>query len=110
MSEKPEKVVTDKPTTNYGAVLNFARVKDREVVLSYADGEEDANLCEYIAKLATEKGCFCTADDVRDGGSCSCESECDCEVSILNIVAIQAAELRERLKYYENKEDAEEKT
>ena len=105
MLEKPEKVVTDEPTTNYGFILNFARVKDREVVLSYADGEEDVNLCEYIAELATKKGCFCTADDVRNSGACS---ECDCEVSILNIVAIQAAELRERLKYYENEEEVKE--
>lgn len=104
MLEKPEKVVTDEPTTNYGTVLNYARVKDREVVLSYADGEEDVSLYEYIAKLATEKGCSCTADDVRNGSNCSCECGCDCEVLILNIVAIQAAELRERLKYYE-KED-----
>lgn len=32
MLEKPEKVVTDEPTTNYGTVLNFARVKDRKLV------------------------------------------------------------------------------
>lgn len=101
MLKRPEKVVTDEPTTNYGTILNFAQVKDREVVLAYADGEEDVNLCEYIAKIATKKGCFCTADDVRNGDGCSCECDCDCEVLILNIVATQAAELRERLKYYE---------
>ena len=74
MLEKPEKVVTDEPTTNYGNVLNFARIKDIEVVLSYADGEEDVTLYEYIAELATKKGCFCTADDVRNGDACSLSS------------------------------------
>ena len=102
-----KRLTTDHPKTNTEVLLNYAQARDREVVLLYADGRTNVNLYEYIAKLATEKGCFCTADDVRDGGACSCECDCDCEVLILNTVAIQAAELRARLKYYEDKEEAE---
>ncbi|MEE0858302.1 MAG: hypothetical protein U0M12_02405 [Acutalibacteraceae bacterium] len=104
MLKKLRKVITDEPTTDYEAMLNFARVNDGEIVLAYTDGEKDVNLCEYIAKLAARKGCFCTAENVRKGESCS--FDCDCEVLILNMVAIQAAELRERLKYYEDKENS----
>lgn len=44
-------------------------------------------------------GCCLTADDVMDG---SCEEGCDCVLSVLYTIAVQAAELRERLKQYEN--------
>lgn len=44
-------------------------------------------------------GCCLTDDDVMNG---SCAEGCDCVLSVLYAVAVQAAELRERLKQYED--------
>lgn len=95
-------LVTDNPTSNYTALLNFAYAKDGEVHLRYVNGEYDVNLAEYICHLAAENGCgHHTKEEVLNGDVCFA---CDCEVSILNTVAIQAAELRERLRKYEDME------
>lgn len=44
-------------------------------------------------------GCCLTDDDVMNG---SCLEGCDCVLSVLYTIAVQAAELRERLKQYED--------
>ena len=94
-----KRLTTDSPINNVESMLNFAYVKDKEVYLRYANGEEEKRLAEYIAELATAKGCECTAEDVSN----EICGECDCEVAILNILAIQAAELRHRLAELEDK-------
>ena len=95
-------LVTDNPTSNFAALLNFAYAKDGEVHLRYVNGEHDVNLAEYICHLAAEKGCgHHTKEEVLNGDVCFA---CDCEVAILNTVAVQAAELRERLRKYEQYE------
>lgn len=100
--KKLSQMVIDNPSSNYETLLNFAYAKDGEVYLRYANGKADVNLAEYICHLAAEKGCGThTKKEVLDGDMCFA---CDCEVSILNTVAIQAAELREQLRKYEEAE------
>lgn len=99
-----KRLTTDNPITNFDNMLNYARARGREVILTYANGDKDVNLCEYIAFLANKTGCKCTAEDIRNGDFCL---GCDCEIAILNVVATQAAALRERLKYYENRIEEE---
>ena len=96
-----KRLTKDKTETNVDALLNFAFVKDGEAVLRYADHEENIKLAEYIRKLANAEGCECSREDIIDGGLCS-SAECDCSVAVLNTVAIQAAELRARLKAIED--------
>ena len=94
-----DRLTTDTPETNLQTLLNYAFAKDQRVVLAYADGEDNIDLCEYISREASHRfGCNMTKDDVMDGGC----GECDCPLTVLNITAVQAAELRGRLKMIED--------
>jgi len=99
-----ERLTTDNPKNNTETMLNYAYAKDKQVYLRYGDGEEDIDLCEYISRLAADKSCHPTPEEVLDG-ECM---ECDCELSILYWVAVQAAELRGRLAKYEDLGSVEE--
>ncbi|MEE0264981.1 MAG: hypothetical protein UD936_05075 [Acutalibacteraceae bacterium] len=103
-----KRLTTDCPKTNTEVLLNYAQARDRRVVLLYANGRTNVDLYEHIAELANKKGCHCTVDDLRKGCCLGIDCDEDCEVAILNTVATQAAELRARLKYYEDKEEAKE--
>ena len=96
------RLTTDNPTTNTEALLNFARARDGRVILAHVNGLEDMDLCEYVADLAKKQGCNLTPEAVMDGACLAC----DCELSVLYTVAVQAAELRARLKAYEDAEEA----
>lgn len=101
MEKKIKKVVTDNPKDNIEALLNYAHDKDGFVKLLSAGGKKEKDLAEYVAELANANGCDCTADEVLDG---LCLSDCgECQIAILNICAIQAAELREKLRRYEQR-------
>lgn len=91
-----ERLTTDNPTTNTKNMLNLAYAKDGYVYLRY--GVNDVNLCDYVSEFATKQGCNYTANEILEGACL----ECDCEVNLLYCLAVQAAELRERLKYYED--------
>ena len=93
-----KRLTKDETTTNVEALLNFAYAADREIKLSYADGEEDITLVEYLGRLAKGRGCDCSLEDILNGDACGC----DCYVNVLNTVAIQAAELRARLQAIED--------
>lgn len=97
-----KRLTKDETTTNVEALLNFAYAADREVKLSYADGEEDITLAEYLGRLAKGRGCDCSLEDILNGDACGCDCGCDCYVNVLNTVAIQAAELRARLQAIED--------
>lgn len=97
-----KRLTKDDTATNVEAMLNFAYAADREVKLAYADGEEDITLAEYLSHLAKARGCDCSFEDILDGDACGCDCGCDCYVNVLNTVAIQAAELRARLKAIED--------
>lgn len=93
------RLTTDNPKNNTETMLNYAYAKDKMVYLIYGNGQEDVDLCEYISVQAKEKhGCEVNPEDLLEGGC----MECDCEIAILYTVAIQAAELRTRLKEYED--------
>lgn len=92
------RLTTDEPKNNTETMLNYSYGKDNQAVLRYADGKEDVDLCEYISKCANEKGCKVEPEDLMEGAC----MECDCELAILYTVAVQAAELRGRLKMYED--------
>lgn len=102
--DKLKKVVTDTPEDNIEALLNYAHDKDGRVVLSYANGEKEKDLSKYISELANSIGCEYTPTEIMEG---ECLQECpSCHVQALNLCAIQAAELRERLKKYESMIDS----
>jgi len=94
-----ERLTADKSNGNFQTLMNFARAENHRVILDCAGGEEGIDLCEYISRLANRNGCKATPKEVMEGDMCG---GCDCEVTVLNICAIQAAELRERLKAYED--------
>ena len=94
-----DRLTTDKPSDNLSALLNFAYAKDRRVVLSHANGKDEVELCEYIAEESRWKGCGLGRQAVEDG---DCGTECDCVFTVLNLAAIQAAELRGRLMMIED--------
>lgn len=96
-----KRLTTDTPNSCVETMLNYAFDKNNRVILRYGNGEENIDLCDYIAKEAEEKGCKLTPEQVMDG-SCM---ECDCPLAILYYVATQAAELRARLKRYEDQEE-----
>lgn len=98
---KMHRLTTDNPQNNTETMLNYAYAKDGKVFLRYGDGEEDIDLCEYVSRQAKDKICHPSPQEVMDG-ECM---ECDCELAVLYWVAVQAAELRARLKEYEDKEE-----
>lgn len=84
--------------SNYLQMMNFAYYKDGKVYLKYADGEDDIDLCEYVSRMAKDKNCCPSAEEVMEGAC----AECDCELAVLYIAAVQAAELRDHLMAYED--------
>ena len=94
------RLTTDEPKNTTETMLNFAYEKDGNVFLKGVDVENSCSmdLCEYISREANEKGCKYTPEDAAEGAC----MECDCELAVLYIVAVQAAELRGRLKMYED--------
>lgn len=94
-----ERLTTDNPITNTGTMLNLAYAKDGNVYLRY--GVDDINLCDFVSDLAIKKGCNNTSKEIMEGACL----ECECEVNLLYCLGVQAAELRERLKYYEDSEE-----
>lgn len=93
-----DRLTTDNPETNLQALLNYAYAKDKSVHLAFGNGEDNIPLDEYIAHEACKHGCPQTPGLVMEGGC----MECDCPIAILNAAAIQAAELRGRLKMIED--------
>lgn len=99
-----DRLTTDNPQRNIEVLLNYAYAENGRVKLRSAGGEEDVDLCEYIEQQRRELdfGCGVDASDVMDG---ACMLECDCPLAVLNVVAIQAAELRGKLACYEDLEE-----
>lgn len=97
-----KRLTTDNPQTKAEIKLNYAYADGGQIYLRYGEGEENIDLNEYLAGIADKKRCRPTAEEIRDG---ACLEGCDCEVAILQTVATQAAELRARLREYENAEE-----
>lgn len=90
------RLTTDNPKTNLEVLLNYAYAEDGKAILRYGDGEYDVELCDYIERVAREE-LHCENCNVSEGFM-----ECDCIASVLFAVATQAAELRARLKMFED--------
>ena len=103
-----KKMVTDNPQDNVEIMLNLAYGKDGEVWIRGGSEEgEDCTLVDFAKR--TCKACKCyLADDVAeqdiDGLGdflMGCSMEC-CPIGTYYYIAIQAAELRGRLRLYED--------
>lgn len=68
--------------------------------LSYADEKDDIDLCEYVSKLAKAKGFDFSPEFIMEDGLFD---NYDDDFAVLYYLAVQAAELRSRLKLYEDK-------
>lgn len=95
-----KRLTTDNPKGNFENLMNFAFEKDHKAFLSYADGEENAELCSYVSKLANQKGIDLSPEEIMEDGLMDFP---DKDFAVLYYCAIQAAELRARLKMYEDK-------
>ena len=81
-------------------MLNNVYAKDGSIVIrSTEDDRKDVDLCEYIAEKCK---CNYSADDIAEWDCGDCQL---CPYGIMYAACIQAAELRERLKQYEDKDE-----
>lgn len=95
-----KRLTTDTPKGCLEGMLNFAIAKDNKVFLADENGEYNVDLCEYVSKLAKAKGYDFSPEDIMEEGLFEYYQE---DFSVLYCLAVQAAELRERLKMYEDK-------
>jgi hypothetical protein len=98
-----KRLTFDDPQWNTENMLNRAFVKDRQAYLRglLDHGKEDISLVDYCAsecsKTCKKKLNNMSAEDFGD------YMDCDCPIALLYWIAVGAAELRERLKDYEDK-------
>lgn len=111
-----KKLVTDDPQDNMEVMMNLAFVKDKEVWIRGGgpDGE-DCTLIDFSRQMCM-KNHECQFDDgfppdiAKDDfdqlGDLFMEcSMCGCPIGTMYFIAIQAAELRERLRMHEKKDE-----
>lgn len=107
-----KRIVTDDPQDNVEIMFNLAYVKDKEVwIRGGSETGEDCTLIEFSSRMC-ECNHMCqfddspydlAKDDVDKIGDYLMEcSMCGCPIGTAYFIAIQAAELRERLRKYEN--------
>ena len=97
MTKKKLRLTTDNPSGNYEMLHNCTTVHDKEVYLKDFDAEHKLidfinNQCREICNVGFD------GEDMLD---------CDCIVARFNSMAIGHAELRHRLKEYEDKEEVQ---
>lgn len=97
-----KRLTTDNPQGNFERMMNYAYAKNGKVILRYGAEKEDIDLCEFMERVA-DRCEGLKAKDFMKGACVECDA--DCSLGILYTVAIQAAELRERLKLYENRDE-----
>lgn len=95
-----KRLTTDYPKENFFALMNYACTKDGKVLLRYANNQEYMDLCDYIAFHAKDD-CGINAEEVLDGACFECD-DFYCSLGRAYFASVQAAELRERLKLYED--------
>lgn len=110
------KLVNDNPGTNMEVMMNLAFVKNKEVwIRGGAPDGEDCTLIDFSKQLCM-KNHECQFDDgfppdiAKDDfdqlGDLFMEcSMCGCQIGTMYFISIQAAELRERLRKHEEKDD-----
>lgn len=95
-----KRLTTDTPKGCLEGMLNFAIAKDNKVFLADENGEYNVDLCEYVSKLAKAKGYDFSPEDIMEEGLFEYYQE---DFAVLYCLAVQAAELRSRLKMFEDK-------
>ncbi len=105
------KFVTDDPQTNTEVMLNLAYVKDREVwIRGGGDDGEDCTLIDFTNRMCARHDCHffdinqndIEEEDFDNTGDRLLEcSMSGCPIGTAYFIAIQAAELRERVREYE---------
>ena len=105
------KLVTDDPQTNTEVMFNLAYVKDKEVwIRGGGDDGEDCTLIDFTNRMCASHDCLfditpneIDEEDIDNTGDRLLEcSMSGCPIGTAYFIAIQAAELRERLRKYEN--------
>lgn len=91
-----DRLTTDAPSNDAERLLNFAYAKNGEVWLRMYP---DVTLADFVSKLCRNQGCDLTAEEVMEDGLMDCG---DCTISLMYALAIQAAELRAKVKQYED--------
>ena len=94
------RLTTDNPLGNFDALMNYAYAKDGNVLIRYANNQENMDLCDYIAHHA-KCDCAINAQEVLDGACLECD-DFYCPLGRAYFASVQAAELRGRLKMYED--------
>jgi len=107
-----DKMVTDNPQNNTEMMLNLAYVKDKETwIRCGSEKGEDCTLIDFVNRACAEHKCE-LAKDLKELGNdffnvgdmlmwCSGDG---CPIGTFYYVAVQAAELREALRKYEDGE------
>lgn len=100
MLKKLKRLTADNASGCTERMLNNIYAKDRRVVIRFTeDDRKDVDLCKYIAEKCK---CNYSADDIIELGCGDCQM---CLYGTMYAACIQAAELRERLKLFEDKEE-----
>lgn len=108
-----KKIVTDNPQDNMEVMMNLAFVKDKEVwIRGGGEDGEDCTLIDFTNRMCASHDCLfditpneIDEEDIDNTGDCLLEcSMSGCPIGTAYFIAIQAAELRERLRMYEAKD------
>ena len=108
-----KKIVTDDPQTNTEVMFNLAYVKDKEVwIRGGGDDGEDCTLIDFTNRMCASHDCLfditpneIDEEDIDNTGDRLLEcSMSGCPIGTAYFIAIQAAELRERVREYEEKD------
>ncbi len=111
------RLVTDDPQNNMEVMFNLAFVKDKEVWIRGGDEKgEDCTLIKFAERMCQYSNGCChyvygfpsdiVGTDIHAIGDVYLDcSMCGCPIGTAYFIAIQAAELRERLRMYESKGD-----
>ena len=94
------RLTMDNPLGNFDALMNYAYAKGGQVLLRYANNQENMDLCDYVAHHA-KCDCAINAQEVLDGACLECD-DFYCPLGRAYFASVQAAELRGRLKMYED--------
>ncbi len=110
-------IITDDPQTNTEVMFNLAYVKDKEVWIRGGDEKgEDCTLIKFAERMCQYSNGSChyvhgfpsdiVGTDIDAIGAVYMDcSMSGCPIGTAYFIAIQAAELRERVRKYEEKED-----
>ena len=104
---KQRRLTTDLPTTNVERLNNFIYANDGEIYVRWYDGKENININEIVRSLASEGDCSSILDGVEDYEifeTLTDDMGSHYYSTVLLVSATQAAELRGRLKEYEDRD------